>query len=130
MQTRGGRPWLGRHLQVQVGIFGLDRGKPGNDHRHDSGQVGHHGGQVHQGDAHSGCQAHRAQHGTCCGGQVRLLAGPANPPKQWVWENGEAEYVDEINQSDCFPFAETEGLHMRMRHNTNMLDYLELYLTN
>ena len=61
---------------------------------------------------------------------MRLLAGPANPPKQWVWENGEAEYVDEINQSDCFPFAETKGLHMRMRHNTNMLDYLELYLTN
>ena len=47
-----------------------------------------------------------------------------------VWENVEAEYVDEINESDCFPFAETEGLHIRMRDNANMLDYLELYLTD
>ena len=48
----------------------------------------------------------------------------------WVCENVEAEYVDEINESDCFPFAETEGLLIRMRDNANMLDYLELYLTD
>ena len=125
-------------MQVWQGIFGLDRGKPGNDYRRGSGQVGHHDGQVAQCGARGGCQAHCAGHGACHGtrcsgcahahGQVRLLAGPANPPEQLVWENVEAEYVDEINESDCFPFAETEGLWIRMRDNANMLDYLELYL--
>ena len=62
-------------------------------------------------------------------GQVRLFAVPANPPEQWVWENVEAEYVNEINESDCFPFAEIERLRIRMQDNANMLDCLELYLT-
>ena len=114
-----GRPQLRGHLQVRGGIFGLDRGKPGNDHGRGSGQVGHRGGQVAKCGARGGRQAHHAGHGACCSGcggrahghvQVRLLAGPANPPELWVWENVEAEYVDEINESDCFPFAETEGL--------------------
>ena len=62
--------------------------------------------------------------------KVCLLAGPANLYEQWVWENVEAGYVDEINESDCFPFAETEGLRIQMRDNVNMLDYLELYFTD
>ena len=125
-------------MQVRGGIFGLDRGKPGNDHGCGSGQVGHHDGQVAQRGACGGRQAHHARHDACCGGrggcgcshgQVSLLAGPANPADQWVWENVEAEYIDEINESDCFPFGETEGLCIRMGDNVNMFDYLELYLT-
>ena len=77
---------------------------------------------------------HSARHDGCGGsarghGQVRLFAVPANPPEQWVWENVEAEYVNEINESDCFPFAEIERLRIRMQDNANMLDCLELYLT-
>ena len=55
---------------------------------------------------------------------------PANPREQWVWENVEVEYVNEINESNCFPFVEIEGLRIRMQDNANMLDYLELYLTD
>ena len=139
LRKHGGRLGLGGHLPVQGGIFGLDRGKPGNDNGRDSGQVSHPGGQVAQRGARDGRQAYRAGHGACHGGrggrarvhsQVRLLAESGNPPEQWVWENVEAEYVDEINESDCFSFAETEGLHIRMRDNANILDYLELYLTD
>ena len=93
LQTRGGRPRLGGHLRVQGGIYGLDRGKPGNDHGHGSGQVGNRGRQVAQHGARGGHQAHHAGYGACRGdrgvrarghGKVPLLAGPANPPEQWV----------------------------------------------
>ena len=64
-RTHDGRPRLGGHLQVQGGIFGTDRGKPGNDHGCGSGQIGHHGGQVAQCGARDGCQACCAGHGAC-----------------------------------------------------------------
>ena len=98
-------------MQVQGGIFGLDRGKHGNNHGRGSGQAGHRGGQIAQHGARRGCQACHGRHSACCGGrggcarghgQVRALAGAANPCEQWVWENVEAEYVDEINESDFF----------------------------
>ena len=44
-------------------------------------------------------------------------------PEQWEWDNIEhVDYVEEIDENECFPFNETEGLNVRMRDNATVLD--------